>query len=320
MATGNAYVGRREGIGLGIESTPGTAVAPQTWLRWLDQDIQNKTTVVENDSAMGVVAKVNDSAVVAKWAEGAIEGKVTDVGIGYLLLGLYGTVTTGTASGGIYPHTFSVNQSSVPTALTLSHVTPLKTERHSYGVVDNLELTAEAGGWVQVKAGIKARVGTTAADTPAYTDELEFTSKNITVKTAANQAGLSGATAIDAKSVKLVAERSSESFNPLGTDDTPVFDREVFEAKGEFVVRYTDTTIEDDYLANTAKALEIKLANGTTDLTLTATKVRFRELARSTDKDKIVTQTVQFYCEFDTTANAAITPVLHNATASYVAA
>ena len=85
MATSKQYIGRREGIGLGIEATPGTAVAPQTWLRWLDQDVQNKTDVIENESAMGVVEKVNDSEVVAKWAEGKIGGKVTEEGVGFLL-------------------------------------------------------------------------------------------------------------------------------------------------------------------------------------------------------------------------------------------
>lgn len=320
MATGNPYVGRLEGIGIGIEATPGTSVAPQTWMRWLDQSIQNKTLVAENESAIGVAHRVSDSAVVQKWAEGTIGGKVTATTVGYLLLGYYGSVSTGTASGGIYPHTFSASDSSVPTALTITHNTPLKKQRFSYGTIENLEFSAEAGGWVQVSAGVKARPGVTSSDTVAFTDEVEFTSKQITVKTAANTAGLGAATAMSIKSVKLQLERSSEKFDSLGTDDTPEFDRLVREAKGEFVIRYTDTAYEDAFLANTAKALEIKLANGTTDLTFTAGQVRFRELEKSSDKDQIVTQTIQFFCEYSTTDSADVTAVLHNDTATYEAA
>lgn len=321
MATGSPYVGRREAIGLGIEATPGTSVAPQTWMRWLDQSIQNKTLVTENESAIGVAARVSDSAVTQKWAEGTISGKVTANSVGYLLLGYYGSVSTGTASGGIYPHTFSASDSSVPTALTIAHNTPLKKQRFSYGTIENLEFSAEAGGWVQVSAGVKARAGVASTDTAAVdTTELEFTAKQITVKTAANTAGLGAATPLSIKSVKLQLERSSEKFDPLGPGDTPEFDRLTYDAKGEFVIRYTDTAYEDTFLANTVQALEIKLANGTTDLTFTAGQVRFRELEKSSDKDQIVTQTIQLFCEYSTTDSADVTAVLHNDTATYEAA
>lgn len=320
MATGNPYVGRKEGIGIGIEATPGTSVAPQTWLYWMDQDLQNKTTVIENESAMGVPYKVNDSAVVEKWAEGKLGGKVTSQGVGYLLLGFYGSVSTGAAVGGIYPHTYSVLESSVPTALTFTHLTPLKTERHSYGVIDSLEVSAEAGGWVMVSAAVKARVGATSSDTASYADEVEFTSKHITVKTAADTASLGAASAIPVKSVKLTLERSSSAYFALGDDSTPDFDREVIECKGEMVVRYTDTQYETDYLANTIRAMEIKMANGTTNLTFTGAQVRFRELEKSSDKDGIVTQTVQFYCEFNKGSNDAVAAVLNNDVATYQAA
>ncbi|MFF6951827.1 phage tail tube protein [Streptomyces iakyrus] len=321
MATGSPFIGRKEGIGLGIEATPGTAVAPQVFLRWLDQGLNNMTEVAENDSAMGVVEKVNDSAIVAKWAEGTIEGKVTVESVGFLLLGMFGTVSTGSATSGVYPHTFSVNQSSVPTALTIAHVTPLKTQRYAYGVLDNFELSAEAGAYVTVSCAVRARVGATSADTVVIQEaETEFTSKHVTVKKAANLAGLSGAAALSARSVQLTLERSSEKHDPLGADEDPEFDRGEFEARGEFVVRYTDTAYEDAFLANTISAMEIKLANGTDTLAFTASKVRYRELEKSTDKAGVVTQTVAFYCEFDETEGKAIEAVLNNERATYEAA
>jgi hypothetical protein len=317
MATADQFIGRRQSIGLGIETTPGTAVAPQTWMRWLDQSIQNKTNVIENESAMGVVDRVNDSAITAKWAEGTVGGKVTVDSIGFLLLGVFGSVSTGAAVAGVYPHTFSVKQSSIPTTLTVARTSPLDSMRFAYAVVDSLEITAETNDWVQVSSAIKARAGAASSETVAFTTEEEFTSKQIILKTAADVASLGAAAAVSASSLKLVIERDSEAFNPLGTDDQPQFDRGAFEAKGEFVVRLTDTQFETDYLANTRKALSITMTNGTKSLAFTASKVRYRELERSSDKDNVVTATIQFFCEFDTATSKSIDAVLKNTRATY---
>lgn len=320
MPTSNPYIGRREAVGLGIEATPGTAVAPQVWLRWLEQAIQTRTEVIENESAMGVVDRVNDSENVAKWAEGTIGGKVTSEAIGFLFYGMFGSVSTGAAVAGIYPHTFSVNQSSIPSSLTVARSTPLGGKRHSYGTLDNLEIKAEAGGWVEVSTAIKARVGADSTETVAFVDEKEFTSKHITLRVADDVASLDAATPIKASRVLAVVERPSEPFNPLGTDDEPEFERGAFEARGEFVVRLTDTQYEEDFLANAIKALRISMSNDDESLELTASKVRYRELEESRDRDGIVTATIQYFCEFDPASNSSIVPVLRNTRATYAAA
>jgi hypothetical protein len=289
-------------------------------MRWLDQNIAPKTNVVENESAMGVVDRVNDSEVTNKWSEGTIGGKVTVESVGFLLLGMFGSVSSSTATAGIYTHTYSVKQSSEPTALSVTRVTPLKTERFTYGTVESFELEAETGGYVTVSSAIKARSGEAVTDTVAIVDETEFTSKHITIKTAENVAALAGAPVIKARSLKLNAERPSTAFDPLGTDDEPEFDLGAFEAKGEFVVRATSTEYEEAMLDNTRFALQVAMVNGDESLTFTAGKVRFRELESSRDRDDIVTATVQFFCEFDASTNASIVPVLKNKRASYVAA
>lgn len=320
MATGEQYIGRREGIGLGIEATAGTGVAAQTWLRWLDNDFQPKTSVIENESAMGVVDAVNDSEVVAKWAEGTIGGKVTDIGIGYLLSGFFGKPTTGEASESIYPHTFNMTQSSIGTTLTVVRNDLLAPKAHSYAVIDRLTIEAEAGGWVTVEAAIKARVGASASPTVAFVTESEFTSKHVTVKLAATTGDLAGATALKASRVKLDLERPSEAFNPLGTSDLPEFDRGEFSVAGELVIRYTDTQYETDFLANAVKAMSITIANGTKTLAFTASQVRYRELEKSVSKDGIVTQTLSIKAEYDAAAGRSIQAVLNNAQATYEAA
>lgn len=320
MATSSPYIGRREGIGLGIESTPGTSVSPQVWLRWDDNGLQPRTTVAEFESAIGVVDRVSDSDVTQKWREGTIGGPVTSQALGYLLYGMFGSVSTGAASSGIYPHTFSVSQSAIPSTLTVARSNPLESQRHSYAVVDNLEISVETGGWVMASAAIKARIGATSTETIAFTTEKTFSSKHVTLKTAVDTGSLAGAPATSASRVQIVFERSSEAFFPLGTDELAEFMRGAHNARGEFVVRLTDTQYETDFLANTVKALSVAIANGNESLTLTASKVRYRELEHTKDKDNVVTATVQFFAEFDTATNASMIPVLRNTKTSYTAA
>ncbi|WP_241473765.1 phage tail tube protein [Mycolicibacterium neoaurum] len=320
MATGEQYIGRREGIGLGIEGTAGTGVAAQVWLRWLEQDVQNKTSVIENESAMGVVDAINDSEVVAKWAEGVLSGKVTDLGIGFLLAGFYGKPSTGSATGGIYPHTYNMTQSSVGTTLTISRNDLLAPQTHSYAVIDRLSIEAEAGGWVTVEAAFKARRGQSAVLTPAFVAESEFTSKHVTVKLADSVANLGAATALKASRIKLDQERPSEAYNPLGTDENPEFDRGEFTVTGELVIRYTDTQYETDFLNNAIKAMGITIANGNKSLAFTASKLRYRELESSKSKDGIVTQTLSIKAEYDVATGRTIQAILRNERATYEAA
>lgn len=320
MTAGEQYIGRREAIGLGIETTPGTVAAAQTWLRWLTQDIQNKAEVIENESAMGVVDQVNDSAIASRWAEGTIGGKVTEEGIGFLLTGFFGLPTTDAAVASVYPHTFAMSQSSVPPSLTISRRDLLAPQTHAYVTVETLEISAEAGGWVEFSSAIKARRGVAASFTPAFVSELEFTSRHIVAKLAANKADLAAATALQASSVKLSLGRPVAIFNPLGTSDEPEFDRGTFTVAGELVIRYKDSQYEDDFLNNAIKALSVTMTNGTRSLAFTLGQVRYRELEKSTDKDEIVTQSISFKGEYSATEGKSVEVVLKNGRATYVAA
>ncbi|MFI8696766.1 phage tail tube protein [Dietzia maris] len=320
MATADNQIGRMEAIGLGIESTPGVAVAPQIYVRWYDNGFQSKTNVVENESAMGVVDEISDSEVTSDWMEGAIGGKNADQAIGFLMTGFFGLPTTGAAESGVYPHTFRMGQSSVPRTLTIVRSNPLETLAYPYGTVDTLEFSSEADDWVMFSSALKARSGAPTTATPAFIDETEFTSKHISVKLAANVAGLSSAPNLKAVSAKLNLERPSEPFNPLGTGSTPEFDRGAFTVTGELVIRYTDTQYEADFLNNVAKAMEVKLQNGNRSLTFTLPQVRTRELERSGDRNEVVTQTLNLKGEYSLSAGYSVEAVLRNTRATYEAA
>src|SRR4051794_4317687 len=179
------FIGRRVSVGLGLESTPGTVVAPTDWVRQLKCDFQRKITTVQNASAIGRVEKVSDSAVVEQWAEGKLEGKVCDQTFGYLLYNMFGTVSTAAnadASGLVKDHTFTVGQNQVTKTLTVTRKDPLSCRRHGFGTLTQLDISGAAGDWIKYSANLKATAGTTSSDTASYlAAENEFTAKHVAV-------------------------------------------------------------------------------------------------------------------------------------------
>lgn len=322
------FIGRRVSVGLGIEGTYGTEVAPAAWMRQMKLDFQRNTTTVQNESAMGRTEKVNDSAVVEEWAEGKLEGKVYDLTVGYLLYNMFGSRSTATnadASGSVKDHTFTVANSSVAPTLTVSRIDPISKRRHGMGTLETLDITCTQGDWVMLSAGIKAKAGVTSTDIAAYAVENSFTSKHVSVKLASNLAGLTGATSLAISDLKLNLKRDGTLYYPFGTIDPSAINTGAWEASGEFTLRYGDGTLEANWFTNAIQALQIAIKN--TDVTIgtsanpglvfTAPRVRLNTFTMSDDLDKVVEQTIGFYCELDTTQAYALQAVLTNTQVSY---
>ena len=321
------FIGRRVSVGVGSEVTRGTAVAPAYWYRHLSLDFTRRTQMIQNESAMGRVEKINDSAVVSQWAEGQLEGKVTDIGVGYLLANVFGQVSSAAKSGdsSVYQHTFTVGQSQTPPTLTIARKDPNSDRRHALGTISQLELSVEAGDWLKVNADLLAKSGETASNTVAFIEEEEFTSKHVTVKFANNQAGIGAAQAVKAKSFKITINRSASTYNAFNRSlDITDIHTGAYEITGEMVLIYDNTDWENKYVAGTAQYMDVLIEGDKTigtaskaGINITAPKVKVSEWSMSNDLDAVIEQTLSFSIEFDTTSSEAIKAVLTNTKATY---
>lgn len=322
------FIGRRVSVGLGLESTPGTEVAAATWARHLSLTFQRKTETIDNESALGRVEASDDSAIVKQWAEGTLEGKVCDSTIGYVLYNVLGSLSTGDnadSDASVKDHTFTVNQSNVAKTLTVYRKDPVSDRRHGFGTIERLEISWEAGEWVKFTADIKAENGATTTSTVSYAAENEFTSKHVTVKLASAVAGLGAASALTTKSGKITIERPANVFFASGSVDLSSITTGSLKVMGELVLQYEDSTYEDFWAGNTARAMSISLVN--TDVTIgssanpglvvTMPKVRLNTFDMSDDLDEIIEQTVGFKGELSVSDAYMIQAVLTNTTASY---
>lgn len=325
----NQFIGRRVSVGLSVETTPGTAVAPSDWARHLSLSFKRRTTKIENNSALGRPEAVSDSAVVEKFADGVLSGKVGDITIGYLLYNAFGSlVTTDNADtdAAVKNHTFNVAVGQSPKTLTVTRVDPLTSRRHSLAAIEELDFSFESGDWVKVSASLKAKEGANSADVAAYdAGENEFTSKHVTVKLASTVAGLGAATALEVKKGNLKISRPVRLDFFLGSDAPLKTSTGDWKAMGELTLQYDSTDLEELEFANTRRALLISLSN--TDVTIgaaarpkldfTAPQAVLSTFDMSDDLDEIVEQTVGFNCELSQTDGYALRAVLTNTKAAY---
>lgn len=317
------FIGRRDAIGVGVETTAGTAVAPASFQKQLTLTLDQKTTIAKETSALYRVEGQDNSAVTEEWAQGSIDGNVSDYTHGYFLNNLFGTCVAALHAGEttVYDNTFTVNQNQegIPT-LTFARVNPVVSRRYAFGNLVDYTLDAKTGGWATFKSSVMANVGATASDTATYTSENLFTAKHVTVKYASTVSGLTGATALPLKSVQLKLARKLDRFTPLGVIDPTAWDTGEWTITGQIVLRYTDTVLEAIALANTLEAMSITLAN--TDVTIGSTthptlsftmpQVRFAPITLDTNLNQVLSQTLSFTAELSQSATYAIQAVLTN--------
>jgi hypothetical protein len=325
----NPFIGRRESVGLGLEATAGTAVAAQAWYPHLALTLDQKTTLTENVSALGRIEDINDSVVTEEWAEGSLQGKIYGKSFGYLLANMFGSVsaTLHSSETTVWDNTFTLQQStsSVPT-LTFTRINPVVTRQYAFGNQSDIEINVTQQDWATFTSTIMSKVGSSTSATAAYTTgEPEFTSKDATLKFASAVAGLSGATAVDFKSIKMKLSRKIERYTPIGSIDPTSFDFDSFGVTGTITARYTDTVNELIALADTPQAMSLSVSNqaitlGTAahpTLTFTLPKVRLEPQTLDNKLDQVLTQTFNFHAELDLVTGYMIQALLTSTSNGY---
>lgn len=325
-----AQSGRKIAVGLGLESTRGTAVAPTFWTKHLEVDFQQKVDKELNESGLGVLDKYNGTDVVKEYAAGKIGGKVGDSTIGGWLSLAFGAKPTTDDNADSNPvvkdHTFAQSQSNQALTGTIALKDENRDERYAFGSLNNFELSVAVGDWVKFSAELMSKKPTASAgNTVAYTSENEFKAKHVTVKTAANVAGLSGATARPLSEFKVSISRSINDYLAIGSHDPVDFFTQEVEIKGDFTQLYEANTDRDAYIADTDQVMQVTITN--TDVTIGASanpklvltfyKVNFTDWGIDQSLSDMTSQTLGFQSLYSLADAKSWDAVLTNATASY---
>lgn len=328
----SVLMGENVTLGVGLESTRGTAVAPAYWIPARSpsgiRPIVEKAIIRE---ARGTGVTSQASEIVRQRAEGDVQFNVRTTGIGYLLKSLFGSVGT-VSSLGSYTHTFNIDALSAQhPSLTLGLAQPGQQDyRYPLGVVSQLEINTPIDDLVNATAAFIASKEEAVADyTPTFVDtnDVYFRNHDITFKIAANVAGLGAATPICIKESSLTIAMNTRPNNCVGASVPVDILSLLAEITGNFTIDYDGTTHRDNYVDGNFRALQIEMVRDDLAVLGTSTnyhtlrfvfpKVSFEEYTPERPIDDIVTEALSYTAHYDSVAGYAARAILINATASY---
>ena len=314
-------------MGVKVEGTRGTAeTVASKWVRNVSADIFAKAEKIVDDSSQGVLEDSQSTRVIKKWFDGDLAGIVHADAIGYFFQQVYGQSTpTEVEAGEVYSHAFSVLQNiEHPTLSLFAKDGANSQEVFNGGVVSTLELSASTDDFLRFTTNVIAKEATANSDTPAYTTDYDFIGKDITVKIADTEAGLSGATALCIKELSLTWDTGAVADHCFGSyAPSDVYNQKMM-IEGSFNKNYQDDTFKDLLTSDTAKYMQITITGdailagaNTPSITIVLNKVQIQDWTRSGANDELVTEDVSFKALYNNTDGEQSTVALQNTTASY---
>lgn len=315
------FSGRLVSYGIALESTRGTTVDPQFWVRWETADFEDTGKTALNQSAINVLNKYSGAEVVEEDSAGQLAGKVTDHTIGLLMLAAYGGYSVAAHNGEthVYDHTFTESQLNAAPSLTITRVDPNVTNQFAMCMVNQFELDVKAGDFVRHSTSFVGQPSATKTGiTPDFVDETEFIAKHVTVK-------FNNGAAIPVQSLKLTYTKGVNPYWIIGQNNPDNIFADEVELKGEMVLRYTDQTYKNYRFNNTPQAVTVDIINdGVTignsahpTISLDIPKAFLTEWKADQSLSGIVNQTVTFEGTYDLATGKMISCTLTNTHTGY---
>jgi hypothetical protein len=319
-------IGRELQVGFATEAVRGTAESSvDRWLRNVTTNIIEKAEHVQDDTTRGVLEDMENRRVVKKYIEGDFEGIAQIDALGFLYASVYGKVSSSVVAGSVYDHVFGVKQNTIHQSLTVfTKDGSVQNLKLAGCVVNTLEVSGSVDDFVRVKANIIGQTATDGSASPSYNTEYDFIGKDITIKLADSEAGLSGATAIKVKDFTITHDQGIIRDHVFGSYTPGDLYNSKNSIEGEITINFSDETYKDLYLGDSAKYMQIVI-QGTSDLgggyyptlTYVFNKVKITDWDRSGGNDELVTEKISFKAFYNETDSEASTVTLRNLTSSY---
>jgi hypothetical protein len=323
-------IGRLISLGIGRETTRGSAVTPQYWIPWSDLDFQEKDEKVLDEATVGVIEDSVGQTIVKQWAEGKWKAPIGDKHFPLILYAALGSITSNTKSGEttVYDHSINVQQSAQHQSLTIGIDDPIAGQdyQHALGVIQDLELSYELGKILEYSVSVKAKKGTAVALTPSVVSENRFTHKHFSFKLADTQAGLDAASPLSLRSLSLKINKNVDEDLALGSLSPVDFLNKHLSIEGNLeAVWQNETDFKQLALAGTPKAMRIDLVNS--DVTIGSSsnprikidlyKVIFKEITKPLKLNDVVIQTLSFKAHYSISDAKMISVLCNNTVSSY---
>lgn len=250
-------------IGIGIEATPGTAVAATAFAQWRELSLQGVAEKSPFTSIRGVRNMASNSQIRRKYSSGSIS-IVPNVEIAPYLFGLaLGSVSSGTVSDSAYTHTITVQNAnaSMKTATIILERGGEVTERYANCVVNSLNLEV-SDDYASMSVEVLGGFPDTTTLSESFTTNTEFAYHQYTAKFGTSFSNAAGNSATPLKSFSLNINNNvqiDEAFRS-GSNE-PVaggFTAGRLQITGSYSLEFNGLTELNKYKANTLNALIVE--------------------------------------------------------------
>lgn len=320
-------IGRTGAVGIGIESTQGTAVAATYWIPVQGFSHDDKVEKIKNDSAIGRIEEFNAVDIAKLYAEGDYEGKLFLDSVGAELVALFGKspASAQRATSGVYDHTFTLQNNNDHKSLTVCYKDAVSEDSFPFSMIDSWSLEVTVDDYVKRTVSLMSKKSDSGSHTPAFTNEVEFIPSQGTFKLATTQAGLAAASGISITAFNMEIKKNAESLYAIGSNEPNDIINKQFGVTGSVELYFENETYRDMVFNNVGRAMRIQLKDLATDLGsghnpelyFDLNEVKFDEFERSWDPNDPLIQTLNFEALFSMTDAAMISARLTNKVVSY---
>ena len=320
------YIGRQSAVGVAVESTRGTAeTTASRWIRKSTADVIQNVDKVIDESSFGRLEESPTSRRVRAWYEGSIEGNLHADVIGYLFYQLYGAVDTTTVAGSVKDHEFTLDNTIEHPTLSIFNKDGVKQEVLNGGVVSEMSISATTDAIVSFSSTIMAKDSASNTDTVDYSEtEYDFVGKDITIKIADTEGGLTSATALKVKSADINWNANAIADYAFGEDTPDNIYNSRFALDIELTKNYVDEVFENLWKSDDAKYMQIQIkgsqnigGSNNPTITITLNKVQVQDWSKSDDNDALAEESVTLKAFYNETDEEQSKVVVRNLTASY---
>lgn len=319
--------GTQVNVGIGVETTPGTAVAATHFLQWSDLSIQGLSDKEPFTSQRGVRNIASDSIIRRKYSAGSVSmvPNVNDAPVIFYLA--LGSKSSSTIVDSAYTHTFTVQNAngSMKTATIIVEDGGVVVERYAGCVVESWNLEV-SDSYANLTASVRGGFPDSSSLSESFTKETQFAYSDMTVKFGTSVSNAEGNSATPLKSLTLNYNnniQADEAF--LSGSNEPVagkFAAGRLEITGNYTLHFEDTTELAKYKANTLNAAVIQFVGeliGVSSLetiTIKLGRLILTDAPKQYNLDGIVVLQQAFTVEYDATDKEIEIEVI-NDTASY---
>ena len=239
---------RFQKLGIALEETAGTPVAPQHFIPFLSCELAEKQEIIADNAARGTRMGEGGNAVIGKKSgEGKIEVVLDPETFPYWAALAMGSIAS-EVSDDNYKHTITLKSDNDPLTCTIYRDRVVDEIQCANAVVNSMEI-AFSDDVAKVSVDIKSKFPTSQSRSGSVADLKLFTFKNAEVEI--------GESTIKVNEFNLKIENDAELIYAPGDNDV---DRIVFKTPkitGSFKLLFEDETQKDAFVGLTKQAMTI---------------------------------------------------------------